>query len=294
MGHKHTMVLDVVKRESPNMPSPIVIRQGDNKSDIIDAIIENNGASYDLDSCQVYFCATRPDGKVLVDECEVVGVNRVAYEIPNMLAGAPGRISLAYLEIWAGNEVVATTDDILVIVRDRVDMTAAEAHSFVSEIEKLKKILHGIIADSNDEIANQQVAWEQQMQGQRAGFEAAEKERDAVIQGVRDDADAGKFDGAAAGFGKMTVTVDGSMGTPSATVTSSGPDTAKEFAIALSGIKGEPGPRGSDGNGITTSLKPGYFSLSVEPDGHLYLTHNDNDPVPPLSIKGGKLIYTID
>ena len=51
--------------------------------------------------------------------------------------------------------------------------------------------------------------------------------------------------GAAAGFGTVTATVDANTGTPSVDVTTSGPDTAKNFAFSfhnLKGEQGEPGP----------------------------------------------------
>lgn len=56
--------------------------------------------------------------------------------------------------------------------------------------------------------------------------------------------------GAAAGFGTVSATVDASTGTPSVDVTTSGPDTAKNFAFAfhnLKGAQGETGPAGQDG-----------------------------------------------
>ena len=53
--------------------------------------------------------------------------------------------------------------------------------------------------------------------------------------------------GAAAGFGTATVTVDDSTGTPAASVELSGPDTAKVFAFAFSGLKGETGATGEQG-----------------------------------------------
>ena len=53
--------------------------------------------------------------------------------------------------------------------------------------------------------------------------------------------------GAAAGFGTPVVTVDSTSGTPSATVQASGPDTAKVFTFAFSGLKGTPGKDGEDG-----------------------------------------------
>lgn len=47
--------------------------------------------------------------------------------------------------------------------------------------------------------------------------------------------------GAAAGFGTPLATVDANVGTPSVTVTASGPDTAKVFAFAFHNLKGQPG-----------------------------------------------------
>lgn len=53
--------------------------------------------------------------------------------------------------------------------------------------------------------------------------------------------------GAAAGFGSPTATVDDSTGTPNVEVTASGPDTAKVFSFAFTGLKGETGDTGSTG-----------------------------------------------
>ena len=46
--------------------------------------------------------------------------------------------------------------------------------------------------------------------------------------------------GEPAGFGEVTAEVDANVGTPSVTVTSSGPDTAKNFHFAFSNLKGDP------------------------------------------------------
>ena len=53
--------------------------------------------------------------------------------------------------------------------------------------------------------------------------------------------------GEAAGFGVPLATVEDSMGVPEVTVSASGPDTAKVFSFAFSGIKGETGAQGQQG-----------------------------------------------
>ena len=53
--------------------------------------------------------------------------------------------------------------------------------------------------------------------------------------------------GEAAGFGVPVATVENSVGVPEVTVSASGPDTAKVFSFAFSGIKGETGAQGPQG-----------------------------------------------
>ena len=53
--------------------------------------------------------------------------------------------------------------------------------------------------------------------------------------------------GEAAGFGVPVATVDNNVGVPEVTVSASGPDTAKVFSFAFSGIKGETGAQGPQG-----------------------------------------------
>ena len=53
--------------------------------------------------------------------------------------------------------------------------------------------------------------------------------------------------GTAAGFGTPTISVDDSKGVPSAAITATGPNTAKIFDFAFSGLKGETGETGPTG-----------------------------------------------
>lgn len=69
----------------------------------------------------------------------------------------------------------------------------------------------------------------------------------AAIAFAKKQGGSGGAPGAAAGFGTPTATVDNTTGTPSVQVTASGPDTAKIFAFAFSGLKGETGPTGPKG-----------------------------------------------
>ena len=53
--------------------------------------------------------------------------------------------------------------------------------------------------------------------------------------------------GAAGGFGTPTASIDALTGSPSVTVSASGPDSAKIFNFQFSGLKGETGPQGEKG-----------------------------------------------
>ena len=63
--------------------------------------------------------------------------------------------------------------------------------------------------------------------------------------------------GAAAGFGTVTATADNtSSETPSVDVQSSGPDTARNFTFAFTGLKGKPGDTPDIEIGTVTTLEP--------------------------------------
>lgn len=89
--------------------------------------------------------------------------------------------------------------------------------------------------------------------------------------------------GAAAGFGQATATVDETTGTPSVDVTTSGPDTAKVFNFAFSGLKGETGAKGDKGDtGDTGATGPQGVSVTnaeIDGSGHLIITLSAGEPI---------------
>lgn len=68
--------------------------------------------------------------------------------------------------------------------------------------------------------------------------------------------------GDSAGFGKPTATVDSNVGTPSVTITASGPDTAKIFNFAFKNLRGEPGKAAGFGT-ITATVDDNIGTPSV-------------------------------
>ena len=76
--------------------------------------------------------------------------------------------------------------------------------------------------------------------------------------------------GEAAGFGTVTATVDANTGTPSVDVSTSGPDTAKNFAFAFHNLKGSPGAPGSNGFSpeITVTGIAGGHQVTIIDEDH--------------------------
>ena len=98
--------------------------------------------------------------------------------------------------------------------------------------------------------------------------------------------------GAAAGFGTPTASVDGNTGTPSVSVSASGPDTAKVFAFSFSNLKGAKGDTGETGaTGATGATGPqgetgpagtpgvGFQSVASQQDGTIVITLTNGDSI---------------
>jgi len=99
------------------------------------------------------------------------------------------------------------------------------------------------------------------------------------IQGVQGVQGVPGQDGEAAGFGTPTATVDANVGTPSVSVTASGPDTAKVFTFTFTNLKGQPGADGADG----AQGPPGVTSAVVTVD------NTSGTPAAQVSVSEGVL-----
>ncbi len=111
-------------------------------------------------------------------------------------------------------------------------------------------------------------------------------------QGVQNEqigpAGADGADGAAAGFGTPTATVDANAGTPSVTVTASGPNTAKIFAFAFKNLKGAKGDTGAKGEtGATGPAGKGVKSIALTTTGGAVTGGTvtfDDDSTAPITV----------
>lgn len=91
--------------------------------------------------------------------------------------------------------------------------------------------------------------------------------------------------GAAAGFGRPTVNIDNTVGTPSASISTEGPNTSKIFHFQFNALKGVKGDKGEQGiQGIQGSQGPIGKQGIQGPKGEI----GAQGPAGPMGIAGPK------
>ena len=208
----------------------------------------------------------------------------------DIIAGAPGRAQLSY---QVGDNIVARSPIYLTIAADEITNTTLADYD---PAESWLNAILGAVQEAGDITDDVQAAKNAAAQAAASAEKAEEYSGKPPV--ITDDiwytwdADAGEYKstgepsrgpagpqgekgdtGEAAGFGVPVITVDDTTGTPSATVEASGPDTAKVFTFAFSGLKGETGPRGEQGpQGATGTQGPqgtaaGFGEATASVDG---------------------------
>lgn len=75
--------------------------------------------------------------------------------------------------------------------------------------------------------------------------------------------------GAAAGFGTVNATINENVGVPSVSVSSDGPDTAKNFTFTFQNLKGETGDQGPQGPTGATGAAAGFGNVTATVDSNV-------------------------
>ena len=108
--------------------------------------------------------------------------------------------------------------------------------------------------------------------------------------------------GAAAGFGTPTASVDANVGTPSVTITSSGPNTAKVFNFAFKNLKGATGgvgpqgpegPRGPQGPQGEKGATGSVASITNSGSGNVVTDVSLNTSTKVLTVTKNKTLATV-
>lgn len=90
--------------------------------------------------------------------------------------------------------------------------------------------------------------------------------------------------GAAAGFGTPVISVDANVGTPSATVTATGPSTAKVFTFAFKNLKGVKGDVGAQGPQGETGPQGPKGATGATPEISVSATVDANVGTPSVTV----------
>lgn len=176
-----SIVLDISKHMQ-TATQTIVLRQGDKNSLTLNIAINEDDMAFDLNDYEARFMAQLQNGKVIIDPCEKMGANVVNYTLPSALTANAGTISLSYISIYQGEEWIASTEAVAFYVLPGVDVSSAEAESFISEFVALKSKLEGLLAEAEDQKAQQQASWQEQTSAQQFSWQSQLESQEVQFQ----------------------------------------------------------------------------------------------------------------
>ena len=214
----------------------------------------------------------KPDGtQIIADENVQIqddGTLKVQI-LPQMsTAAGAGRLEIGLYR--QGAYLSTAVVDVLIYPSAISMIKVASSNEYQALIDALAQIAPAIdaekerVAAEEERIQNEIVRQRQEVERERLTDQALE-EVDFTVQDMIDRRDSGEFDGEKGDTGPQ------------------GPQ----------GIQGPQGPPGENGTAAVVTLDPGMFALTVNDEGHLILTHNTSDPVPPLQVVDGHLKYII-
>lgn len=110
---EHSIVLDLKAGISPDRPR-IEVRQGERGSEVIKAVILNDGMEVDLTEYSAVFNCITPAGTIISDgECEISG-STITYVISEWALTTPGLVNLAYFDLLKGGNYKDSTEGIII------------------------------------------------------------------------------------------------------------------------------------------------------------------------------------
>lgn len=253
----------------------LVVTQGEMDSRQIEVkLINPDGTAFDTTGYEARLYVTEAGGRKVFCDAQITG-SVITATVPMM--STPGD---------AEAQIVLTADGQSLKVCGLIfDVLPSDLDDALSHDDDWSALV-AVLADLTNTVALIQAA-------ESSAVDAA-AEAEAAAQRAEAEADRAQ-NAATVSIGNVTTGDPGSQ----AVVTNTGTASAAvlDFVIPR-GDQGPAGPQGPQGpqgdNGVITHLDPGMFGMHVDEDGHLILTHNDNEPAPPLSIQDGRLIYSID
>lgn len=237
-------------------------------------IMDDAGRGIDLTGYEARIYIKESSGRNIFMDANISG-STIACILPMILS--PGEAILQTVLTRGDNEVLKITGVTLDVQKSDLEGAISGSDEW-SALVVLIDSAHQAIQSANDAAAEAEEAAENAQEQADAA--------QAIAEEVQQKLDNGDFIGPQGPKGDK-----GDKG-----------ETGETGPIGPTGPQGEPGPQGpqgpkgetgQDGASVVTELSPGLFGLSVNEEGHLILTHNDNEPAPPLSIQDGNLIYTI-